>query len=67
MWHQVDHPAIQEVPALGFVAVLGNSMAMRFGCSASEVHHLFLDVTSSGSAMCDVMVPHVHQSHDLLL
>ena len=40
VWHQADHPAIREVPALGFAAVLGNSVPMRrvrsvsltFGC-----------------------------------
>ena len=50
MWCQVDHPAIWMVPALGFVAILGNSVVMDFGCAASKVHHLFLDITSSGGA-----------------
>ena len=51
MWHQVDHLVIWVVPALGLVAILGNSMFTCFGCSASEVHLLFLDVTSSGGAV----------------
>ena len=51
MWHQVDHPAIQVVPALGFAAVLGNSMFMCFGRAVFEAHHLFLDVTSPRGAM----------------
>ena len=51
MWHQADHPVIREVPALGFVAVLGNSVVTHFQHATSEVHHLFLDVTLSGGAV----------------
>ena len=51
MWHQVDHPAIQVVPAQGFVAILGNSVFTYFRCTTSEVCHLFLDVTSPRGAM----------------
>ena len=51
MWHQADHPAIWVVPAQGFVAILGNSVFMHFEHTASEVHHLFSDITSSGGAM----------------
>ena len=51
VWHQADHPAIQVVPALGFVAVLGNSMFTRFGRGASKTHHLFLDVISPGGTV----------------
>ena len=47
MWHQADHPAIQVVPALGFVAFSANFALMHFGHTVSEVRHLFLDVTSS--------------------
>ena len=46
MWHQGDHPAIQVVPALDFAAFLGNFVLTCFGRAASEVHHLFSDVTS---------------------
>ena len=42
---------IWQVPAWGFVAVLGNSMVTHFGHAASKVRHLFSDVTSSGSTM----------------
>ena len=51
VWHQVDHLAIWVVPALGFVAVLGNSMFMHFGRAASEARHLFSDITLLGGAM----------------
>ena len=51
MWHQGDHPVIQEVPALRFAAVLGNSLVTHFGCAASEARHLFSDITLSGGAM----------------
>ena len=51
VWRQADHPAIRVVPALGFAAVLGNSVFTHFGCATSEACHLFLDVTSPGGTM----------------
>ena len=47
MWCQADYLAIRMVPALGFVAFLGNFMLTHFGHAASEACHLLLDVTSS--------------------
>ena len=41
VWHQADHPAVWVVPALGFVAFLGNFVLMCFGHATSEVHLLF--------------------------
>ena len=60
VWHQADHPAIWVVPALGFVAILGNSMFMRFGCAMSEVHHLFSDITLPGDAMTSYVMSQLH-------
>ena len=51
VWHQVDHLAIQVVPALGLAAVLGNSMFTHFRHAVSKARLLFLDVTSSGGAV----------------
>ena len=51
VFHHADHPAIQVVPARGFAVFLGNSMLTHFVRAASKVHHLFLDVTSSGGAV----------------
>ena len=51
MWCHADHPAIWVVPAQSFVAVLGNSVLTHFECTASEAHHLFLNVTSSGGTV----------------
>ena len=48
MWHYVDHLVIWVVPVQGF---LGNSVLTCFGHTVSKVHHLFLDVTSSGGAV----------------
>ena len=70
MWHQVDHLVIQEVPALGFAAVLGNSVVMRLGRTASEAHHLLFRryvVWGCRDVMCDIIALHMHQSCDLLL
>ena len=47
VWCQVDYLAIWVVPALGFMAFLDNFVLMHFGCTASEVRHLLLDVTLS--------------------
>ena len=47
VWRQADHPTIRVVPAMGFVAVLGNSVFTCFRRGTSEVRLLFLDVTSS--------------------
>ena len=59
MWRQADHPAIWVVPALGFAAILGNSVFTRFGCATSKAHLLFLDVTlSGGTVMSCVMSRH---------
>ena len=38
-------------PCPRFCSLLGNSMLTHFVHAASKVHHLFLDVTSSGVAM----------------
>ena len=65
MWRQADHPAIWMVPALGFAAILGNSMVTHFGRATSEAHHLFSDVTLSGGAMtsCVMSWRHTCTSH----
>ena len=65
MWHLADHLAIWVVLALGFVAFLGNFMLMHFRRTVSDVHHLFLDVTSSGSAMtsCVTSTHHTCTGH----
>ena len=60
MWHQADHLAIRVVPALGFVAFLGNFMLTRFRHTASKAHHLFSDITSSGGAMTSYVMLRCH-------
>ena len=66
MWRQADHPAIREVPALGFTAVLGNSVVTCFGRAASLIFRHYI-IWACRDITHDVTVPHVHQSRDLLL
>ena len=51
-------------------AILGNFGWVRFGCSASDVHHLICQcyvIKWHCDVICDVTAPHVHWSRDLLL
>ena len=47
-----------------------NFLIMRFGRATSEVRHLTFGcyiINEHHDIICDVMAPHMHQSHDLLL
>ena len=52
------------------MAILGNFGWARFRHSTSEAHHLICQcyiIKQCCDIICDVTVPHVHWSHDLLL
>ena len=66
-------PGTLGVPWLRFsysMAIFGNFLWARLGHAASEAHHLIFGcyiINGCCDFICDVTVPHMHQSRDLLL
>ena len=73
VWHCVEHPALWVYcghGALVLLPFLGNFGWAHFGYGMSKAHHLIFRcyiIKGHCDIMCDVTVPHVHWSHDLLL
>ena len=73
MWCCMDHLAIWVYHSHGSPVLRpfsGNFLKMRLGHTTSEARHLVFGryiVNERRDIIRDATVPHVHQSHDLLL
>ena len=69
----MDHPVLWVYLAHGSPVLqpfLGNILRMCLRCAASEVQHLVFGcyvINECCDIICDITVPHMHQSHDPLL